>query len=970
MTQADEIRDFVVDNFTEPARLRGDTRLTIRAGDVHTAMKLENAMPAVCSAIGSAKFWARANIRQIGREGPANGSSVTWTFDLANGAVFNVEAAEMELRNRYGLPSVFTEKMVGFHLTDGRAVALQRDIKQVQVWVEAKAQSNAPPVEKKLEYAANRARHSNLPNRLKHNPPTELRDRGFPREVLSLRVANASQLNNLMDWYEGHSPTIDFRALEILKDIFISKFPDFTDFRASEGMYWNRVRREKQAWIEKARTLSDSNDGRQQSALGAMLLDFIGSSECEALHWRMKAGLKDIRAKHSALLENAAGELVSSRLEPAAATEEFVRSVWPAYSKGHEENYPYGDMRTIPTALLALVRPSNAVVVHYQPMHTAGTRLLHRSLFKNAPFSATEYQDVLSMCGEIADAMRGSWNWDPQDLWDIQSFIWETCRTSGTTPKDESHVDMPIALQTASFRGPQNLILYGPPGTGKTYATVWEAVRLCIGEDAAAPMQNDRNALTAEYRRLTSEGQIEFVTFHQSFSYEDFVESLRPVSETVGADNEQEVGTSGGFSLKVHPGIFKVISERARLDTGNAPMKRLDRSRPIYKIALGQRGSDEDRIQKVLDNSIIHLGWGGDINWSDGRFDSFEEIKKHWNEKKDPNASGKDPNIEMTYAFRSGLQTGDYVIISDGRDSYRAFGKVTGEYEFDHTDSFLPHRRKVEWIWRHDKGAERTTFYPKNFRRQAAYRLDPNLIDWDALEKVVIGSDAERPVAGARPHVLIIDEINRANISKVFGELITLLEADKRLGCENEVRVRLPYSGTIFGVPPNLHIIGTMNTADRSIALLDTALRRRFAFSELMPDTSALQTAMRANGLNAQNMDGINLVKLLTTINERIEYLFDREHQIGHAYFTGCRDRADVVSVMRNKVIPLLAEYFYEDWSKVAIVLGDGNGATTGNFLEAKKLLPPSNFNGDDELGGEKVRWIVKAEFDFSEFAA
>lgn len=529
-------------------------------------------------------------------------------------------------------------------------------------------------------------------------------------------------------------------------------------------------------------------------------------------------------------------------------------------------------------------------------------------------------------------------------------------------------------IMTSEPRAPMlsatNLILYGPPGSGKTYATAWEAVRICIGEDAATPMQNDRSALMAEYRRLASEGQIEFVTFHQSFSYEDFVESLRPVTESVRADDEPDAGPAGGFSLKVHHGIFKVISERARLDTGHASIKRLDRSRPIYKIALGQRGSDEDRIQKVLDSSIIHLGWGGDIDWSDERFDSFEEIKKHWNEKKDPSASGKDPNIEMTFAFRSGLQTGDYVIISDGRDSYRAFGKVTGEYEFDHTDNFLPHRRKVEWIWRDDKGAERTTFYPKNFRRQAAYKLDPDLIDWDALESVVLGSDAERPVVGARPHVLIIDEINRANISKVFGELITLLEVDKRLGCENEVRVRLPYSGTIFGVPPNLHIIGTMNTADRSIALLDTALRRRFAFSELMPDTSALQTSMRANGLNAENLDGINLVKLLNTINERIEYLFDREHQIGHAYFTGCRDRADVVSVMRNKVIPLLAEYFYEDWSKVAIVLGDGNGATTGNFLEAKKLLPPSNFNGDDDLGGEKLRWIVKAEFDFSEFAA
>jgi len=515
-----------------------------------------------------------------------------------------------------------------------------------------------------------------------------------------------------------------------------------------------------------------------------------------------------------------------------------------------------------------------------------------------------------------------------------------------------------------------NLILYGPPGTGKTYTTAWEAVRLCEGNDAAVTLKNDRDALMVEYRRLVSEGRIEFVTFHQSFSYEDFVEGLRPTTGTEIADDEHgDNMASGGFSLRAHPGVFKVISERARLDTGNAVTKRLDRSRAVYKIALGQNWDQEDRIREALDQSLIHLGWGGDIDWSDGRFDDLEEIKREWNEQNEADATGKNPNIEMTYAFRSGLQVGDYVAISNGRDSFRAFGKVTGEYEFDPTARFHPHRRKVEWIWRDDDGAERAVFYPKNFRRQSAYKLDPNLIEWDALETVVINPNAERPVAGARPHVLIIDEINRANISKVFGEMITLLEVDKRLGCENEVRVRLPYSGASFGIPSNLHIIGTMNTADRSIALLDTALRRRFAFRELMPDVTELRNVMGARELDAENLGGINLANLLTTINERIEYLFDREHQIGHAYFTECRSRADVEEVMRHKVIPLLAEYFYEDWSKVAAVLGDGFGAAKAHFLEAKKLSPPAEFS-DDELGGEKLRWSVKVEFDFSEFEA
>jgi 5-methylcytosine-specific restriction protein B len=469
-----------------------------------------------------------------------------------------------------------------------------------------------------------------------------------------------------------------------------------------------------------------------------------------------------------------------------------------------------------------------------------------------------------------------------------------------------------------------NIILYGPPGTGKTYRTAEMAVRICDSKAGG-----ERAQLMRRYEELRREGRIRFVTFHQSYSYEDFVEGLRPELN------------NGQVTYRVRPGIFREACDaarRSRLVKPGLEGKPLS-ARTFYKMSLGTAGTTAGNkvFQECIEKGYIMLGWGEDIDFTECK--SIEEIKRLVAEEK-PDIEKPESQARFAWQFKNDLQKGDIVIVSHGNRAFRAIAEITGDYEFVESATFHQARR-VRWLGVFEGSRPVDEIYDRDFMMSTLYRIQREGLKLNAIE-ALIRSGAE---AVNQPFVLIVDEINRANISKVIGELITLMEADKREGAPNALTVKLPYSGDDFSVPDNLFILGTMNTADRSIALLDTALRRRFDFTELRPEPETLGT-----------VDGVDLGAMLSALNRRIEYLYDRDHVIGHAYFMGVDGLDELDNVMRRRVIPLLQEYFYEDWSKVRMVLNDHAGL----FIESIQATLDTKIAADDLE--PKMRYQLRAD--------
>lgn len=451
---------------------------------------------------------------------------------------------------------------------------------------------------------------------------------------------------------------------------------------------------------------------------------------------------------------------------------------------------------------------------------------------------------------------------------------------------------------------PLNQILYGPPGTGKTYHTINKALEIIFEKELGEKYRNlsmdekekklieqaksffkekkdeinlkkegDRELLKAVFEHFKNEkqGQIEFVTFHQSYGYEEFVEGIKAKTTDIGIE------------YRIESGIFKKLSKKASLNfkqnTKNIVAKK--DFEVVFKERVLSKLSEDDRLEIKMKKSSFFIK-------------EVDETRIHFDK-----TGGDSQHVLLVKNLKAMYEAGENKLIMGGLSQY--------------------------------------------YNPLLEYLLKDNEIKDEEKEPL-------------KNYILIIDEINRGNISKIFGELITLIEPSKRIGADEALHVKLPYSGEPFGVPSNLYIIGTMNTADRSIAPIDTALRRRFVFEEMGPKPELLEKiiVVEADGADI----GIQLDKLLDAINTRIEYLYDRDHTIGHAYLIDVETLDDLKFAFKNKIIPLLAEYFYEDWENVDLVLN-----LNGFIIENKENKSYLSKKIEDKIRNKTTYKVSDAEF-------
>jgi 5-methylcytosine-specific restriction protein B len=411
---------------------------------------------------------------------------------------------------------------------------------------------------------------------------------------------------------------------------------------------------------------------------------------------------------------------------------------------------------------------------------------------------------------------------------------------SKTPDPDLSTVAEEEPAYTPAIHYPLNFILYGPPGTGKTYYSVNYAVAIIEGKTMEQIEAENRSAVRKRYETYCENGQIEFITFHQSYAYEEFVQGLRPDANR----------NTDSLHFRLADGIFKKIADRAK---ANFIAYQQNKSQPNIPLEL------------LLDRLLI-----------DRMNRETEEIE-----------------LPMTDANQGQFKS---MIIYEVGDTYLKYKRRSlRDTVKDEERVLYMHKLKENYYGHEIRDAINKQYYETVV---AAIRKFE--------QQIKSGGDDKQ----LKNYVLIIDEINRANISRVFGELITLLEEDKRYGRENGLMATLP-SGESFSVPSNLYIIGTMNTADKSIALLDIALRRRFEFIGMYPRYELIP----------------EIAPILQAMNEKIRDKKGADFLIGHSFFIG-KQVEDLPQIFNRKIIPLLHEYFNNRTDQVKEVLR-ATGLTT-----------------------------------------
>ena len=505
---------------------------------------------------------------------------------------------------------------------------------------------------------------------------------------------------------------------------------------------------------------------------------------------------------------------------------------------------------------------------------------------------------------------------------------------SGISPAYEEDEEVDEVMQLTDVS--KNTILYGPPGTGKTYHTVVYAVAIIENKLLEEVKNENYGDVLERFNKYKADGLVEFTTFHQSYGYEEFIEGIKPILDTE-SDEQSDV------KYTIEDGLFKAFCNKSSMPIARKANRELglNKTPTIWKVSLWSTGDNPTRTE-CLENGHIRIGWD----------DYGAEIT----EDTDYSEQG---GKKVLNAFISRMKIGDIVFSCYSSTTIDAIGVVTGEYEWcgEQYEDGLNRRRKVNWIVKGINEDIVDINGGSTMTLSTVYRLK-NIALSDAM--AIIEKYLPQTAEEKKNHVFIIDEINRGNISKIFGELITLIEPSKRLGQAEGMKAKLPYSQQLFGVPDNVYIIGTMNTADRSIATIDTALRRRFRFREMMPDATVLQ------GISVED---ISVADMLARMNKRISVLYDREHTIGHAYFIPLRDNPTIeqlAEIFENAIVPLLQEYFYEDYEKIRLVLGDNNKENKEEqFIvvaenDYEELFGSADVGFDDSLTYE----INRAAFD------